>query len=254
MTTYSYKPATGLEGASTVVPLKTGEFLEVRRGEKTWWKPTETRQKWPSLEAWKATLPAGATVVEKSRRGIAGPLVAAAGWSADFKAAHDLVKSVTVFAPIQASVYIENNTMNAEKLLKKKHQYEQLASALGAAYTPHAIRLGERAATILTAVPYERRLCRKYKFRYYAAALKAQRISDGEFVPIFFDTRRGVLHTPTLDTEGRLVAKEGTTFAELGVRPVFLVPTRSATPSLRMVSLEGVAGAATATAVATEIA
>jgi hypothetical protein len=172
------------------------------------------------------------------------------------------VKSINCYAPVQVGIYIENNTIDAKKLLKKKGEYERLASVfggirtgMGSSHNSHATQLGERAAAILAAPPYEKRLCRKYNTLYYGNAVKAQRISDGEFVPIFFDMRRGVLHTPTMD--GRhLVAKEGTSFAELGVRPVFLVPTRSDTPSLRMVSLEGAAvgGAATATAVATETA
>lgn len=46
---------------SSVVVLKDGSCLEVRRGNKTKWGPGEERGRWPSIEAWTATLPAGAT-------------------------------------------------------------------------------------------------------------------------------------------------------------------------------------------------
>ena len=70
-TIYSYKPASAtgsLEGASTVVTLRDGALLELRRGTKTKWSVlrdpagTEPRKRWASLEEWKATLPAGAEV------------------------------------------------------------------------------------------------------------------------------------------------------------------------------------------------
>jgi hypothetical protein len=46
---------------SSVVVLKDGSCLEVRRGAKTKWSPGEERGRWPSVAAWTATLPAGAT-------------------------------------------------------------------------------------------------------------------------------------------------------------------------------------------------
>jgi hypothetical protein len=47
--------------ASSVVVLKDGSVLEVRRGKETRFIGME-RQRWPTVDAWKATLPAAATV------------------------------------------------------------------------------------------------------------------------------------------------------------------------------------------------
>jgi hypothetical protein len=167
---------------------------------------------------------------------------------------------VTGFAPIAASVYIQNNATDAEKYVVQQRLSKKIADSMASPYLANlhrtsVERIGAQAKAILEAPSYEYRLCRKYRPKYYGPALKAQRISDGEFVPIFFDTRRGILHTPTLNEKRFVVAKEGTTFAELGLRPVFLVSIRSPTPSQRLVSLEGSAATGgAATAVATETA
>lgn len=42
---------------SSVVILKNGQALEVRRGEKTHWASGEERNMWPSMTAWLSTLP-----------------------------------------------------------------------------------------------------------------------------------------------------------------------------------------------------
>jgi hypothetical protein len=62
---YSYKPANPTESSSIVI-LRDGAALEIRRGTKTSWPAGEERQRWPSLEAWIATLPAGAQPVNTS--------------------------------------------------------------------------------------------------------------------------------------------------------------------------------------------
>jgi hypothetical protein len=48
--------------ASTVVVMRDGRFLEVRRGEKTHWASGEPRGRWASLEEWMSTLPVGTNV------------------------------------------------------------------------------------------------------------------------------------------------------------------------------------------------
>jgi hypothetical protein len=62
---YSYKPANPTESSSVVI-LRDGAALEIRRGTKTSWSAGEERRRWPSLEAWIATLPAGAQPVNTS--------------------------------------------------------------------------------------------------------------------------------------------------------------------------------------------
>jgi hypothetical protein len=52
---------------SSIVILKDGSCLEVRNGNKTKWLANETRNKWPSVEAWRAILPPDATPVEEKR-------------------------------------------------------------------------------------------------------------------------------------------------------------------------------------------
>jgi hypothetical protein len=66
-----------------------------------------------------------------------------------------------------------------------------------------------------------------------------QRLSDGEFVSLFFDMRRGVFFLPG-DSLGS-AGIEGKSLAEIGVRPTFLVRKKERT--MRMVSLEAAAGA-----------
>jgi hypothetical protein len=61
---YVYKDAAAPEKNSTVVVLTDGSLLELRRGTKTIWGDEEVRAHWPSLEAWKSTLP------EESRESI----------------------------------------------------------------------------------------------------------------------------------------------------------------------------------------
>ena len=55
---WSFKNENPLQ-ASSVVQLADGVCLEVRRGEKTTWNATEERQRWNSLDEWKAQLPPG---------------------------------------------------------------------------------------------------------------------------------------------------------------------------------------------------
>jgi hypothetical protein len=62
-TKYSYSTdAVDRMGDSTVVALKDGSLLEVRRGAQTRWNTGETRQRWARLEEWMAMLPAEATI------------------------------------------------------------------------------------------------------------------------------------------------------------------------------------------------
>ena len=53
---------------SSVVVLKDGSCLEVRCGAKTKWYPGEERGRWLNIEAWTATLPAGATPVKSGNK------------------------------------------------------------------------------------------------------------------------------------------------------------------------------------------
>ena len=64
MTKLSYKNETM---KSSVVVLKDDSCLEVRRNNKTTWAPGEERGRWSSVEAWRATLPAGSTPLEETR-------------------------------------------------------------------------------------------------------------------------------------------------------------------------------------------
>ena len=44
---------------SSVALLKDGQAMEVRRGDKTYFHTVDARAYWPSVDAWKATLPEG---------------------------------------------------------------------------------------------------------------------------------------------------------------------------------------------------
>lgn len=68
---YSYKP-TNTAAASTVILLKDRAALEVRRGTKTRWAPGETRVRWPSLAAWKESLPADAQITKSAATSSSG--------------------------------------------------------------------------------------------------------------------------------------------------------------------------------------
>jgi hypothetical protein len=50
------------EGDSTVIVLKTGELMEVRRGDATTFNEFTVRHRWPTVDAWVSTLPAGASI------------------------------------------------------------------------------------------------------------------------------------------------------------------------------------------------
>ena len=50
---------------SSVVALKDGRAMEVRRGDKTTFNAADTRIYWPSVDAWKATLPEGGVAAIK---------------------------------------------------------------------------------------------------------------------------------------------------------------------------------------------
>jgi hypothetical protein len=66
MTKYSCKIG---EFKSSVVVLKDGRAMEVRRGDKTVFAAADPRRYWPNLDAWKATLPTGgvAAITESGR-------------------------------------------------------------------------------------------------------------------------------------------------------------------------------------------
>jgi hypothetical protein len=50
------------EGDSTVIVLKSGELMEVRRGDTTTFNEFTVRHRWPTVDAWVSTLPAGASI------------------------------------------------------------------------------------------------------------------------------------------------------------------------------------------------
>lgn len=228
MTSYSYKPASGLEGASTVVPLKDGGFLEVRRGSKTRWADGEERRVWETLDAWKATLPADAVVVERGKK-----LVPVTEFSADFKKAIKIYKENVSGGqePWNVRLSYTNNALTAVSYRRSAARYMRIATELMSHHSSSTdtykslaeleIKQAEKA---LADPPFEYFYC-KYAYsneNHLLRAIYAQRIKDNVFVPIFFDKDRGLLHTPesSHDTTGKAIT--GTTFAELGVSPVFL--------------------------------
>lgn len=260
MSSYSYKPSRGLEGASTVVPLCTGGFLEVRRGTKTLWNDSDERRTWPTLEEWKATLPADATVIEKYGRRkacdnmaiqTAGPTVAPSAWSPDFKAVVETVKSVTGKAPRHTTVFVHDNAYGAAKYTEEADREEARLAYLRKEREDYYTRAGIARAT--KELEQYRDLAAKelakpaYSNRLFLSSTKpragdvmAKRLSDGEFVRLYVDMRRGVFFLS--GNRHRIVGDEGSSFAEIGLSPVLLV--RTMTGTLRMVSLEGrIAGA-----------
>lgn len=237
MASYSYKPASGLEGASTVVPLCDGNFLEVRRGEKTCWASGEIRRRWASLEEWKAELPEGATVVERtgrpSRRRIPTH-------SDDFKKALHVYCPLGERIPKSANLTVCTNRSESNKHYANSCKYHTCSNYVThhqyKYYCDLAASEKKKSEEILASPPFKQWYCpRVYKHvGRISQTIRAQRISDGVFVPIFFDMKRSLLHTPDPgDSTGRSIV--GKTFAELGVRPVFL---RNESDGLRLITLE----------------
>lgn len=58
---------------SSVILLKDGRAMEVRRGEKTVFAAAEPRTYWPTLNAWIATLPVGGVAAIKASSGAVAP-------------------------------------------------------------------------------------------------------------------------------------------------------------------------------------
>ena len=244
MTSFSYKPATGsLEGASTVVPLKAGGFLEVRRGDKTRWAPGEARQTWATLDEWKATLPSDAVIQERGAYSSSCPvscrIIEGAALPPDFLTAIIVHRRATGKDPRSTPITVENNVTVAAQWNKKADRCKDLAATFPhSAYAKIERDFRANAAAEIAKAPYERRFCRSYHWKgVNKNGFYAQRISDGEFIPIYFDMRRGLLHSPSEDVF-RHIGATGDTFAALGVRPVFLVPVSNLSGRLRMISLE----------------
>lgn len=231
MSSYSYKPASGLEGASTIVPLKKGGFLEVRRGEKTTWEPTESRRTWATLEEWKAGLPTDAVV---SKKAITTTKISKSKWSADF------IMTCALTGHSRRSrhtpVILENNLKKAETLRKHSTQMKTYAKRYDSVTSrdptfqryllDRAAAYEREAQEILAAPAFNRKTSLSYNPMSILNAIYAQRIADGVFIPIFFDKRRAIMHTPILESDGTMTCKEGTTFAKLGINPVFKIPCK----------------------------
>ena len=214
---YAYKPATGgFEGASTVVPLKEGGFLEVRRGEKTRWVHGDERRVWDTLEEWKASLPEGAVIEERETRS-KGSFPRRSHIPTDFRTAYLLYSSIVGFDPRSTPITVETNASVAKQYVRM-FDYAQ-------------------AYKELDKPPYEKFLCSHYhKSGHINNIIFAQRISDGEFIPLYFDIGRKILHSPSEYRD--VVGVKGDTFAALGVRPVFMLPSCRFTGRMRVISLE----------------
>ncbi len=241
-TIYSYKPADGsLAGASTAVTLKTGQLLELRREEKTRWRRGEERQRWATVEEWRASLPAGAEVKES---GAMYPAAVAA--SADFRAILAIAWKQRVYIHNHI-VSISNNATDAARIMRGARLWEK-DSARYAKFAPHwgsrlsralTIAASKRAhaETILARPAYNRHVCRNKRLSW---KLQVQR-EDGVFVPLLVDKTRNLLHIPVMDELTYrgvpVLERVGATVAELGVRPVFLLQTGLGT---RMMTLEEV--------------
>lgn len=244
---YAYKPTTGLEGASTVVPLKKGGFLEVRRGEKTTWARGEERHVWATLDEWKATLPSDAVIEERdahsASRSVRCRIIEGPAPPADFLTAMRVYREATGKDPRSVLITIENNATEAKRWNDKADVYRSYSVTAKLqkdrlAYCQIECQLREKAAAELVKPAYERCFCRRYHWKgANKNVLYAQRISDGEFIPIYFDIRKQLLHTPSEEVFQQVGAK-GATFAALDLRPVFMVPVSNLTGRLRMISLE----------------
>lgn len=269
---YSYKPADGsMVGASTVIPMRSGcGFLEVRRGEKTRWAPREARRTWETLDAWKATLPVGAVVVETTEEEAKAKTKAKAkapakikitmcdSWTDDFRKAVGLAEEAGVAR--SAEIHVETNRTVADALLARidgleasRQWYQSVLRNSSHAshrlvteksldnYTTEIRKLLDKVRATLAEEPFEHRTCAKYKTAAKSQVIKAQRVADGVFVPIFFDLSAGLMYSPRGSSGTEEVGVFGDSFAALGVRPVFLVPAGKG--EQRLVSLEKTVGA-----------
>jgi hypothetical protein len=242
-TIYSYKPAAAgsLEGASTVLTLKTGELLELRRGAKTRWSVrdpagTEPRKRWASLEEWNATLPAGAEVTVHGDPEAEAATVATV--SDDFRRVREMLDPTELFF-VSAHLKLHTNKTDAARLMVKCRKAERMRDR---AVYAEALRRHDANATMyrrqadgaLAAAPYRRFSCRR-AYKSIAPWLMARRAADGVFIPLFIDLERNLFFTPVRDLSGVFPMKAVATLAELDLEPVFLVRTN--VHGLRMVSL-----------------
>jgi hypothetical protein len=238
-TIYSYKPATAsgsLEGASTVLALKTGELLELRRGETTRrWSAVGGRRKWASLDEWKATLPADAVINIRAPEEDTTTATA----STDFARVSAMLAENRCAAHLRMTLYTNRRDAEKEKVRAKK--YRQQAQRC---YYGEALRLLDaataceaRAAEILAKEPYKRFVSGLYQSRIfkYPCGLMAQRTTDGVFVPLFLDPERKVFHTQA-DSRSH-ESRVGATLAELGLGPTFLVRAITEQQNQRLVTL-----------------
>ncbi len=231
-TIYSYKPGGGgLEGASTVLTLKTGELLELRRGAKTRWSAgSEPRQQWASLEEWKATLPAGAEVTVHGDPEAEKAAIAVE--SEDFRRVIGLGASV-----LSTRLTLHTNKLDASRLMAKCRVAERrrdrtVYAASLRRFDEQATRCRRLAEKALAAEPYAQFAVRSYRARCERPMLMARRTTDGVFILLFVDLERKLFHTPQ---ENLVTATTATTLAELGLDRVLLV--RTGMFGMRMVTL-----------------
>jgi hypothetical protein len=244
-TVYSYKPASGVltEGASTVVTLRTGELLELRRGEKTRWAVDEARHKWATLEEWKATLPADAEI--KVRAAAAADAIG----SADFERVramlieHKCRPYMRMWAQTNATDASEYRRCaeeihqhvewivcrnNGDVSIMNRWDRDWLSKQYAKA-ADYRVR-----AEALAKEPYTRYFSHGYK-SLGTCRLLARRTSDGMFIPLFLDLERGLFHTPA--EFGKPMSRVGATLTDLGVDPVFLLHSSTVPGALRQVTL-----------------
>lgn len=234
-TIYSYKPVGGgLEGASTVLVLKTGELMELRRGAKTRWSVrdpagTEPRKRWASLEAWKATLPEGAeVVVHGDPEGEAATVVEES----------DDIRQIRNLGITTTRTSLHTNKLDASRWMAKCRTAERRRDRSHFAewlrrYDADAKMYRQRAEEALAAAPYSHFEVVSYSPRCKSPVLMARRTTDGVFIPLFVDLERNLFHIPEADLQ---TAKTSPTLAGLGLDRVLLMRT-SERFALRMVSL-----------------
>jgi hypothetical protein len=239
-TIYSYKPASAtgsLEGASTVLTLKTGELLELRRGAKTKWSVlrdpagTEPQKRWASLEEWKATLPEGATVTVHG-----DPVAETASVTVESDDLRRLRARPWMCVGSLPRLKLHTNKLDASRLMAKcrvaerKRDRTHYAASLRK-YDAAAKMYRQQAEGVLAAAPYRHFSCRYSSQRSKTPWLMARR-ADGVFIPLFIDPDRNLFFTPA---QGSGPVTAAATLAELGLEPVFLVRTELI--GLRMESL-----------------
>lgn len=222
---YSYKPVTGFSGASTVVPLKNGSFLEVRRGEKTRWVEGDFRNTWATLDAWKATLPVGAVVVEKKTSDDM--------WSSEFRIIINSVKELCNRNPESIRYKYTTNLDKANSYIRRAklvETKERLKGNTDPTTSMRYVQLRNLAIVELSKAPYRiiqpilpRPLFTKQGDIY------VQRICDGEFTKLYFDLRTG-LFIMLLPGGNKYMAAP--TIEQLGAHPLFQVYTSANKPQL----------------------